>query len=216
MVYPQLGGIGQSVAQGRGKGNCIKDDKTKAFAYDSAMEQTILDVLDRPIVLIGLMGAGKTKIGRGLAARLGIDFIDSDDVIVAREGMSIAEIFAWKGEAHFREQERDVLAGLLSGDPCVIATGGGAVMTPGTDTLIFDRSLSVWLKAELDVLLARVTKNIDKRPLLKNGDPADVLQTLMDKRHPVYARAAIHVQSIDAPVDENLNSVVKALAEHLS
>src|SRR5690606_31273463 len=111
---------------------------------------------------------------------------------------------------------KEVVAELLAGSPSIIATGGGAVMTPGTGDLIFDRSLSLWLKADLPVLLARVTPNIEKRPLLKNGDPAAILQDLMDKRHPTYARAAITVESRDVPLEENLNSVVKALAEHLS
>lgn len=180
------------------------------------MDQVILDRLDRPVVLIGLMGAGKTKTGKALAVRLGLDFVDSDDVIVAREGMGIPDIFAQKGEAHFRAVERAVIAELLTGKPCIIATGGGAVMTPGTDELIFSQSLSIWLKAELDVLLERVSRRPEKRPLLKNGNPADILRGLMDKRHPVYAKAALHVQSTRAPIKENLNSVVKALAEHLS
>lgn len=180
------------------------------------MDQVILEKLDRPVVLIGLMGAGKTKIGTALADRLGLGFVDSDDVIIAREAMGIPDIFAQKGEAHFRMVEREVIASLLNGEPCIIATGGGAVMTAGTDDLIFSQSLSVWLKAELDVLLGRVTRHIDKRPLLKNGDPAEILSGLMDKRYPVYERAAVHVQSTDASVEENLNSVVKALAEHLS
>lgn len=180
------------------------------------MDKVILEKLDRPVVLIGLMGAGKTRIGTALASRLGMTFVDSDDVIVAREGMSIPDIFAQKGEAHFRAVERAVIADLLDGQPCIIATGGGAVMTAGTDDLIFSQSLSVWLKAELDVLLERVSRHIDKRPLLKNGDPAEILAGLMDKRYPVYGRAAVHVQSTSAPIEENLNSVVKALAEHLS
>lgn len=180
------------------------------------MEQTIVEKLDRPIVLIGLMGTGKTKMGQGLAAALGLEFVDSDDVITAREGMGIADIFAQKGEAHFREVERAVIAELLDGSVCVIASGGGAVMTAGTDDLVFGKSLSVWLKADLDVILGRVSRRIKKRPLLAGGDPAEILSGLMDKRYPVYARAAVHVQSVDAPIEENLNSVVKALTEHLS
>lgn len=180
------------------------------------MEQIIQDKLDRPIVLIGLMGAGKTKIGRLLADRLALDFVDSDDVIMAREGLAVSEIFAQKGEPHFRHVEREVITALLNDGPKVIATGGGAVMTPGTDEIIFSKSLSVWLKADLNVLLARVSHTIDKRPLLRQGDPATILQSLIDVRYPVYGRAAVHIQSIDVPPEDNLNSVVKALAEHLS
>ncbi len=179
-------------------------------------EAFIREKLDRPIVLIGLMGAGKTRIGMMLAARLGLPFVDSDDLIVAKAGMSIADIFANQGETAFRASEREVIASLLDGSPCVIATGGGAVMTPGTDILIFERSVSVWLKAELDVILDRVSKNLVKRPLLNNGDPARILTDLMEKRHPIYSRAAVHVESRAVPLEENLNSVVKALAEHLS
>lgn len=179
-------------------------------------EALIREKLDRPIVLIGLMGAGKTRIGMGLAARLGLPFVDSDDVIVAKAGMSVADIFDQQGEPAFRALERDVIAELLDGSPCVIATGGGAVMTPGTDALIFERSVSVWLKVELEVILDRVSKNLVKRPLLAKGDPAQILSALMDKRYPVYARAAVQVDSRAVPLEENLNSVVKALVEHLS
>ncbi len=182
----------------------------------SFMEDVIRARLDKPVVLIGLMGAGKTKIGQALAERLGLPFVDSDAVIVERAGMSVADIFSTQGEAAFRAMEREVIAELLAGAPCIIATGGGAVMTPGTDALIFGKSLSLWLKAELPVLLERVSPNLAKRPLLTTGDPADILQGLMDKRYPVYGRADIHVESRAVPVGENLNSVVKALAGHLS
>lgn len=183
---------------------------------EQAHIKAIQDRLEKPIVIIGLMGAGKTKIGRLLGEALGIEFIDSDDIIVAQEGMTIPDIFAKKGEDHFRRAERAAITELLAGKPRIIATGGGAVMTPETAGLIFGKSLSLWLRAERDVLLKRVEKNIAKRPLLAAGDPAAILQALIEKRHPVYERADIQVESRDVPIEENLKSVVKALAGHLS
>lgn len=190
------------------------------FRHKNAMDQEAINIiksrLNQPIVLVGLMGAGKSKMGRLLAQALDLSFTDSDDIIVAREGMAVADIFAQKGEAHFRQVERSVITELLSGAPQVIATGGGAVMTPETADLIFTQALALWLRAERDVLLDRVNKTIDKRPLLQNGDPAAILQELIEKRHPVYERAHIHVDSQAVPLEDNLKSVVKTLSDHLS
>lgn len=180
------------------------------------MDTDLRSKLECPIVMIGLMGAGKTRIGRMLADYLGIPFVDSDDVITAREGLSIPEIFAQKGEAHFRAVERAAIADLLTGDPVVLSTGGGAVTAPDTADLIFSRALTIWLRADTGILVSRVAPTLDKRPLLQAGDPAEILRKLADQRDPLYARAAIHVESRDVPLEENLNSVVKALTEHLS
>lgn len=162
------------------------------------------------IVLVGLMGAGKTSIGKRLAARLGRPFVDTDNEIEAEEGMSVSEIFAARGEAHFRAVERRAVAGLLDGSGRVLATGGGAFMDPGTRSLIARRAVSVWLKAGLDVLARRVARR-NTRPLLAGGDPRAVLQALIEVRYPVYAGADVTVESADAPREEMVDKAVRAL-----
>src|SRR5712672_3140608 len=140
----------------------------------------------RAIVLVGLMGAGKTKIGRRLAARLSLPFFDSDTEIERAAGEPIEEIFRNRGEAVFRDGERRVIARLLSQPVHVLATGGGAFMDPATRAMIARRGISVWLRADLDVLLARVSRR-NNRPLLQERDPRAVLAELIERRHPVYA-----------------------------
>src|SRR5580658_1208036 len=132
----------------------------------------------RPIVLVGLMGAGKTKIGRRLATRLGLPFFDSDEEIEAAAGETIEEIFANRGEAAFRDGERRVIARLLQGPVQVLSTGGGAFMDPATRAIMRERAISIWLRAELDLLLPRVTRR-NNRPLLKAGEPRAVLERLI-------------------------------------
>ena len=167
----------------------------------------------RTIVLVGLMGAGKTNIGRRLATRLQLPFVDADSEIEAAAGETIPEIFENRGEAAFREGERRVIARLLDAPVHVLATGGGAYMDPQTRALIRERSISVWLRAELEVLLQRVARR-SNRPLLKQGDPREVLSQLIERRYPVYAEADIVVDSIEGPPELTLCRVVDALQRH--
>ena len=150
--------------------------------------------LVRPIVLIGLMGAGKSSVGLRLADMLGVPFVDSDAEIIAAANMSIAEIFEKYGEAHFRSGERRVIARLIGEKPQVIATGGGAFMDPETRAVIGERAVSVWLSADLDLLVAR-TAGRTHRPLLNRGNPREILAGLIEQRYPVYALADIEVKS---------------------
>lgn len=170
--------------------------------------------LDRSIVLVGLMGAGKTSIGRRLAQALDLSFVDADTEIEAAAGCSIPEIFELYGEREFREGERRVMARLLDGEPRVVATGGGAFMHPETRAKIRERGISVWLRADLDTLLARTSRR-DDRPLLRDGDPRARLQALIEERHPVYAEADITVDSGDSPPAATTNRVIEALAAFL-
>ena len=167
--------------------------------------------LDRSIVLVGLMGAGKTSIGRRLAVRLGLPFVDADQEIERAAGCSIEDFFARFGEAAFREGERRVIARLLDESPRVIATGGGAFMDPSTRAAIAAQGCSVWLKADLDTLHKRVRRR-SNRPLLKHGDPREVLAGLMERRHPVYAEADIVVESREGPHEAVVEDTVRALA----
>ena len=164
----------------------------------------------RSIVLVGLMGAGKTKIGRRLAQRLALPFFDSDEEIESAAGETIEEIFANRGEAVFRDGERRVIARLLQGPVHVLATGGGAFMDPATRRIIAARGISVWLRAELDVLFARVSRRTN-RPLLKTPDPKAVLAELIDRRYPIYAEADITVDSGDGPPDATASRAIAAL-----
>lgn len=170
-------------------------------------------IAGRSIVLIGLMGAGKSAIGKRLAARLDLDFHDSDTEIEVAAGLTVAEIFARHGEVAFRDGERRVIARLLEGPPIVLATGGGAFMDGETRALIGRRAVSVWLRAELPVLLRRVLGRTH-RPLLNQGDPAEVLARLSAERGPVYALADIITDSTEDPPDMTTDSVQTALARH--
>jgi shikimate kinase len=167
--------------------------------------------LDRPIVLIGLMGAGKTTVGRRLAQRLGLPFVDADEEIETAAGMTISEIFATFGEPYFRDGERRVIARLIDGSPKVIATGGGAFMNDKTRALILDRATAVWLEADLETLVDRVRRRTT-RPLLKDRDPREVLGELAKVRNPVYALAPIHVRSQPSPHDATVKAILKALS----
>ena len=166
----------------------------------------------RSVVLVGLMGAGKTKIGRRIAARLALPFIDSDEEIEARAGETIEEIFANRGEAVFRDGERRVIARLLQEPMHVLATGGGAFMDPQTRRVIARRGVSIWLRADLDVLFARVSRRTN-RPLLKAPDPRAVLAELIERRHPIYAEADITIDSGDGPPDATAARAIAALAQ---
>ena len=163
-----------------------------------------------PIVLVGLMGAGKTSVGRRLAEKLAIPFIDADHEIEAAAGKSIAEIFADHGEPYFREGERRVIQRLIRNGAQVLATGGGAYMNDETRARIQDHGISIWLKASLPLLMKRVLKRQD-RPLLKTGDPEAVMKDLIEKRYPVYGLADITVESRDVQHGQMVNDVIRAL-----
>lgn len=169
----------------------------------------------RPIVLVGLMGSGKTTVGRRLAARLDCPFVDADAEIESAARMPIAEIFARFGEPHFRDGERRVIARLMEGARgqdrlCVIATGGGAFVDPETRALILAEGTAVWLDAALETLVSRVSKR-GHRPLLAGKDPRLVLAELMAARAPCYAQAHIHIVSADGPHDETVKAILDAL-----
>lgn len=165
----------------------------------------------RPVVLVGLMGAGKTSIGRRLADKLGVPFVDADHEIEAAAGKSIPDIFAEHGESHFRDGERRVIARLLENGSQVLATGGGAFMNADTRARIHDRAVSLWLKADLELLMKRVLKR-GGRPLLANSDPEEVMRRLIEERYPIYAEADITVESADVQHGVMVNEVVAALA----
>ncbi|MCW3837568.1 shikimate kinase [Sphingomonas canadensis] len=164
----------------------------------------------KPIVLVGLMGAGKSTVGRRLAQRLDLPFVDADNEIESAAGMSISDIFDRFGEPHFRDGERRVIARLIDGTPKVIATGGGAFLNDETRGLILDHALAVWLDAEPEVLADRVRRRND-RPLLRGRDPLETLSELAKVRNPFYAMAPIRVQSVTAPHESTVNSILRAL-----
>lgn len=167
--------------------------------------------LRRTVVLVGLMGAGKTSVGRRLAEALGVDFRDSDEEIAAAAGMDVPSIFATLGEAAFREGERKVIARLLAAPPHVLATGGGAFMDPQTRAAVSGAAVSVWIRAALDTLVERTGRKQD-RPLLRTGDPRAILDRLMRERHPVYANADIVV---DSPAGGTQEAVVDDIVTRL-
>ncbi len=171
------------------------------------------DIPSDNIVLVGLMGAGKSCIGRKLAARLRLPFVDADAEIEKAAGCSISEIFAQHGEQAFREGERRVIARLLEDGPKVIATGGGAYMDPTTREAIRGGAVSIWLRADLDLLVRRTSRR-KTRPLLKSGDPKEILGRLIDERYPYYAEADITVDSVDAPPEKTVQRVLEALRAH--
>ena len=165
----------------------------------------------RSIVLVGMMGAGKSSIGRRVALRLGIPFIDADAEIEKAAGMSISDIFAIRGEAEFRAGETRVIARLLESGPQVLATGGGAFVNPETRAAVAAKGISIWLKADFDVLLKRIRRRHD-RPLLKTEDPGATLRKLMQERDPIYALADLTVQSRDVLHDKIVDEIVSGLA----
>ncbi len=179
------------------------------------MSEAIVPELDRGIVLVGLMGAGKSSVGRRLAKRLGLPFFDADQEIEKAAACSIEEIFERHGEAAFRGGERRVIARLLAGGAHVLATGGGAFMNPATRAAISAKGISVWLKADLEVLLERVLRR-DHRPLLKQGDQEQILRRLSAERNPVYAQADLTVESGEGPHEDVVEQIVAALRRHLT
>src|SRR5271157_5510110 len=169
----------------------------------------------RSIVLVGMMGVGKSSIGRRLAARLSIPFTDADAEIEKAAGMSISDIFARNGEAYFRSGEARVIARLLESGPQVLATGGGAFMNADTRALIKLKGVSIWLNAEFDVLLRRTSKRRNDRPLLQTDDPAETLRALLAAREPTYALADLTVQSREVAHDAIVADILAALDSFL-
>lgn len=170
--------------------------------------------IPRSLVLVGLMGAGKSAIGRQLAARLRLPFVDADSEIEQAAGQSIEDIFEIYGEAAFRDVERRVIARVLQDGLQVVSTGGGAFMDMDTRQVIAERGISLWLRVHLDLLVARTSRR-NNRPLLKGGNRRKILAKLMEQRHPIYAKADITIDSQDGPLDSTVEVALSALADYL-
>jgi shikimate kinase len=179
------------------------------------MSAPLLPNLDRSVVLVGLMGAGKSSVGKRLAQRLRLPFVDADAEIEAAAGCTIEAIFEQFGEAEFRAGERRIMARLLDGPVRVIAAGGGAYMDPDTRAAIREKGIAIWLQAEIDVLVQRV-KRRNNRPLLKQGDQRATLERLIELRYPIYSEADISVATGDQPHDEVVRNIVARLEELLT
>lgn len=193
---------------------------TDIALQNSTAERASADVIltrlaGRSIVLVGMMGVGKSSIGRRLAARLGVPFVDADTEIEKAAGMSIPDIFARHGEADFRSGEARVIARLLDGGPQVLATGGGAVMNADTRAAIKAKGVSIWLNAELDILMRRINKRKNDRPMLQTEDPAARLRDLLVEREPFYALADLTVQSREAPHEAIVTDIIMSLGDFL-
>ena len=171
--------------------------------------------IDRPIVLVGMMGAGKTTIGRRLAQSLALPFYDADAEIEAAAGMSVSELFEKHGEASFRQGEAKVIARLLSGAPIVLATGGGALTIAETRRLVASRAISIWLRADVDTLVRRATRR-PTRPLLKNGDPRETIARLLAERTPFYEGATLTVDSQPGAHGKTVGAILAALQAHIA
>ena len=186
-------------------------ETTSPASGNAAPETEILSALgSRLIVLVGMMGAGKSTIGRRLAARLRLPFVDADAEIEAAAGMTIPEIFELHGEPHFRDGEARVIARLLEGGPAVLATGGGSFMREETRRRVHDKAVSIWLKADADIIMRRVKRRAD-RPLLQTPDPAATVDRLIAEREPIYQDADITVSSRDVPHDKIVEECIDAL-----
>jgi shikimate kinase len=184
-------------------------------AGSAQVERVLSRLGDRSIVLVGMMGSGKSSIGRRLAATLRLPFLDADTEIEKAANLTVPEIFSHYGEAHFREGERRVMARLLSGGPAVLATGGGAFMSEETRRLCRERGVTLWLRARPSVLLDRVRKK-GNRPLLDHPDPEAVIRRLLQEREPVYALADLSVASRDGPHHALVTEIIGMLDAHLS
>lgn len=188
--------------------------RNRAASREATRQDMLTRLAGRPIVLVGMMGAGKTTVGRRLALRLDRQFRDSDEEIEKAANMSIEDMFATRGEAEFRAGEARVIARLLKEPDLVLATGGGAFINPDTRALIKAGAVSVWIKAEFDLLFARVSRR-SNRPLLKTENPRATLQALIDKRYPVYDHADVTVVSKDVPQDAVATDIIEAVNTHL-
>lgn len=170
--------------------------------------------ITRPVVLVGLMGVGKSTVGRKIASLLGRDFVDADDAIAAAAQRSIPEIFETFGEAYFRDGERRVIARLMDEAHGVIATGGGAFVDPATRALILERGIAVWIDCDVDTLVERTARR-STRPLLKTGDPREILTRLAQERAPFYAQAPVRVMSENGPHGETARAIIEAIDQWL-
>jgi shikimate kinase len=185
-----------------------------APSLSDAEIRKLVERLDRPVVLVGMMGVGKSTVGRKVAALLGLPFCDADDAIEEAAQMSVSEIFERFGEPYFRDGERRVMARLLDGGAAVIATGGGAFAQEETRKLILEGGIAVWLDSDVDTLVERVGRR-DTRPLLKNGDPREIVARLKAEREPFYAEAPIHISSSSGPHGDAVRRIVQALDQWL-
>ncbi len=165
---------------------------------------------DRTVALVGLMGAGKSTVGRRLAERLGRSFYDSDNEIEKAAGLSVADIFSLHGEEEFRRGEHQVLKRLLDEKPHILATGGGAYLNPETRDLMREKAVTIWLNADLETLWKRVSRR-NHRPLLRRPDAKEVLSNLFDERRPIYQLADLTVHSVDGPHSKTVSAIIKAL-----
>jgi shikimate kinase len=179
-------------------------------SLSDAQIRAIAARIDRPVVLVGLMGVGKSTVGRKLAQLLALPFADADEEIEEAAQLSVAEIFERFGEPYFRDGERRVIARLMEAGPSVLATGGGAFAQPETRALILERGIAVWLDSDLDTLVSRV-KRRETRPLLKQGNPREVLERLKAEREPAYAQAPIHVKSDAGPHGDAVLRILQGL-----
>lgn len=191
-------------------GGLLPDHRARCIA----LVKKVRERLDRPIVLVGLMGAGKSTVGKRLAARLGLPFVDTDSEIEAAAGLTAAEIFELYGEADFRDGERRVVARLIDGELKVIATGGGAFVDPQTRALLKEQAITVWLDAPVDVLAERTGRR-DTRPLLRTANPLETLERLAEQRGPAYAQAHIHIRTGTGAHSEVVEAILKALDKEL-
>jgi shikimate kinase len=174
----------------------------------------LVERLDRPVVLVGMMGVGKSTVGRKLATLLGLPFSDADDAIEEAAQMTVSEIFEKFGESYFRDGERRVIARLMESGPAVIATGGGAFTHEDTRRLILERGVAVWLDADAETIVDRVSRK-DNRPLLKNGDPREIVVRVKAEREPFYAEAPLHVASGNGPHGDAVERIVQELDQWL-
>lgn len=180
-----------------------------------AQPQEPIASIDRPIVLVGMMGSGKSSVGRRLAARLALPFYDADDEIEAAAGLKISEIFERYGEPHFRDGERRVIQRLMDAGPCVLATGGGAFVQPETREQILAKGVAIWLDVPLPILVERTARRTH-RPLLNQGNPRDILARLLKEREPAYARAQLRVKTDQTPHSRAVDSIVALLKEYFA
>lgn len=190
-------------------------NSTQKQSHLNEKAETVRQLLDtKVVVLVGLMGAGKSTVGRKVATMLGLPFRDVDNEIEAVSRMTIPELFETYGEEEFRDLERRVILRLLDDGPMVLATGGGAYMNAETRAAIAQAGVSIWLNAELDVLMDRVSRR-QNRPLLKNDDPRGVMERLMKERYPVYALADLHVMTRDDKKEVIAAELIDVLTAHL-